>query len=301
MHENSTDNRLARRTIKDSVFCHLFRQPKYMLQLYRVLHPEDTTVTEKDFRTVTLDNVLADGWINDLGFLVEDRLIVLVEAQSTWSPNIIIRGAMYLLQTYWDYLEEDEIRRRQLYSSAKVDLPRAELYVVYTGDSKSVRHGEVLSLTDEFFGGNPCSLDVSVTILRGSQENNILQQYVRFCEIVNAQYREHGRTLKAIRETISICKAEDVLTDYLAFHEKEVYDIMRYLLSQEQITNDRLNAVRQESIQEGLQQGLQQEFLRSLKKCHELGFALPIMVQVTERTEEEVIQGLNTLGLPIPS
>ena len=112
MHENSTDNRLARRTIKDSVFCHLFRQPKYMLQLYRVLHPEDTTVTEKDFRTVTLDNVLADGWINDLGFLVEDRLIVLVEAQSTWSPNIIIRGAMYLLQTYWDYLEEDEIRRR---------------------------------------------------------------------------------------------------------------------------------------------------------------------------------------------
>ena len=88
---------------------------------------------------------------------------------------------------------------------------------------------------------------------------------------------------------------------------------MRYLLSQEQITNDRLNAVRQESIQEGFQLGfqmgfqlgfklgIQQEFLRSLNKCHELGFTLPILVQVTERTEEEVIQGLNTLGLPIPS
>ena len=76
---------------------------------------------------------------------------------------------------------------------------------------------------------------------------------------------------------------------------------MRYLLSQEQITNDRLNAVRQQGIQEGLHQGLQQEFLRSLKKYHELGFALPIMVQLSERTEEEVIQGLDTLGLPIPS
>lgn len=33
-------------TIKDSVFRHLFRQPKYALQLYRILHPEDTTATE---------------------------------------------------------------------------------------------------------------------------------------------------------------------------------------------------------------------------------------------------------------
>ncbi len=36
----STESKTARRTIKDSVFCHLFRQPEYLLQLYHVLHPE---------------------------------------------------------------------------------------------------------------------------------------------------------------------------------------------------------------------------------------------------------------------
>ena len=33
--------------IKDSVFRRLFLEPKYALQLYRVLHPEDITATEK--------------------------------------------------------------------------------------------------------------------------------------------------------------------------------------------------------------------------------------------------------------
>lgn len=34
------------RTVKDSVFTYLFRQPEYTRQLYLSLHPEDTDVTE---------------------------------------------------------------------------------------------------------------------------------------------------------------------------------------------------------------------------------------------------------------
>lgn len=35
-----------KRKIKDSVFTDLFQDKKYLLQLYKALHPEDSAVTE---------------------------------------------------------------------------------------------------------------------------------------------------------------------------------------------------------------------------------------------------------------
>ena len=40
------DEEVAKHTIKDSVFTNLFQDKKYLLQLYKTLHPEDTQVTE---------------------------------------------------------------------------------------------------------------------------------------------------------------------------------------------------------------------------------------------------------------
>ena len=38
---------------------------------------------ESDFKLVTLENVLTTGFYNDLGIQVRNRLILLVEAQSS--------------------------------------------------------------------------------------------------------------------------------------------------------------------------------------------------------------------------
>ena len=46
--------RKMKRTIKDSVFCDLFSDPKYLLMLYHSVHPEDDGVTENDIEDVTL-------------------------------------------------------------------------------------------------------------------------------------------------------------------------------------------------------------------------------------------------------
>ena len=90
----------AKRTVKDSVFTDLFAEPKYLLQLYKSIHPEDTEVTEEDLETITLENIFTDDIYNDLGFIKGDKLMVLVEAQSTWTSNIIIRGLEYLVNSY---------------------------------------------------------------------------------------------------------------------------------------------------------------------------------------------------------
>ena len=88
-----------KRKIKDSVFTNLFQDKKYLLQLYKALHPEDYSVTENEIEDVTIKHVLVDADYNDLGFSVGNRLMVLVESQSTWTLNIIIRALMYLYCT----------------------------------------------------------------------------------------------------------------------------------------------------------------------------------------------------------
>ena len=107
----SDDNKIiVKRNIKDCVFTDLFSNKKYLLELYLSLHPEDTGITEDDLTDITIENVLVNDLYNDLGFRVGDRLIILVEAQSTWSPNILIRSLLYVATTYQQYINEKKSR-----------------------------------------------------------------------------------------------------------------------------------------------------------------------------------------------
>ena len=98
----------VRKTVKDSVFTNLFGEPRYLLQLYQAIHPEDTEVKETDLKTVTLENIFTDSIYNDLGFIKGSKLMILVEAQSTWSSNIIIRALEYLVNSYRRYFSDNK-------------------------------------------------------------------------------------------------------------------------------------------------------------------------------------------------
>ena len=222
--------KVMKRTIKDSVFTDLFQNKKYLLQLYKALHPEDD-VTEDDLTDVTIRNVLTDDIYNDLGFVVEDRLMIFVEAQSSvWTVNIIIRALMYLVQTWHDYFERT---KQNLYKSKKVQMPMPEIYVLYTGERKT-RPSEI-SLSQEFFDGKECGIDVRVKMIYDGKEGDIINQYVLFTKICNEQMKKHGRTRKAVIEAIRICKDRDVLSEYLSNRESEVVDIMMVLYDEEEI------------------------------------------------------------------
>ena len=86
-------------TLKDSVFTFIFKQPEYARELYLALHPEDPDVTEADCKLVTLENILTTGMYNDIGLQVRDKMILLIEAQSTFSVNIVLRMLLYLAET----------------------------------------------------------------------------------------------------------------------------------------------------------------------------------------------------------
>ena len=237
------DEVIVKRNIKASLFTDLFGTRENLLKLYRVFHPEDTEATVDDLENITINNVMVNDLYNDLGFQVRNRLIVLVEAQSTWSENIVIRALLYLAETWQKWFDD---QGQDLYGSKRVDIPEPELYVVYTGDRKE--HPETIRLSEAFFGGKETAVDVTVKMLYGSGQGDILDQYVTFTKIFDEQRRLLGRTREAILETIQICKDRNVLKEYLSSHEQEVVSIMLTLYDEKQIMKNHDAAIRQQGL-----------------------------------------------------
>ena len=229
----------VKRTIKDSIFTFLFRQPEYLRELYLTLHPEDVSVTEEDCRIVTIENILSTGMHNDLSFLVRGILIVLVEAQSTFAPNIALRLLLYLAKTYQEYVDEHEL---DLYSEKALSIPRVECYMVYTGARNTP---DIIRLSDLCSGRS--DVEVCVKVLRGDGSHSIIDQYARFCEISDEVRKKYGYTQEAIDEIFRKCAEEQILAAFLTSRRLEVRDIMFTLFDQEKVTRYHEAAIRKEA------------------------------------------------------
>ena len=248
--KQQTESIVAKRNIKDCVFTNMFGDKKYLIQMYKALHPEDTETTENDLSIVTLENVLVNDLYNDLGFTVGEKLICLVEAQSTWTMNILIRVILYYAKTLKEYIDEKSI---DLYTTRKASVPKPEFYVVYTGERKT--RPKTINLADEFFEGKETGIDVTVNMLYG-ETDDIIGEYVTFTKIYNEQCRIHGRTEQAVRETIRICKDRNVLKEYLESREKEVIDMMVTLFDEEKIMKAHDKTILEQGISQGVVEGI---------------------------------------------
>ena len=285
--EFSSNQIKAKKTAKDSVFRDLFENPTYLLQLYQVLHPEDREVTEDQISSVTIKNILLDQMYNDLGFIVKQRLLLLVEAQSTWSRNIVIRALLYLANTWQEYIQEKKLN---IYGSGGMVLPKPELYVIYTGERKE--RPEWISLSEEFFPGQDCFVDVKVRMLYDGKKGDILNQYVTFTKIYNEQVKQQGRTREAVLKTIRICKDRKILKEYLEGREKEVVDIMMTLFDQEYAVERYGDERELKGLAEGKAKGLEEGAIKAKREMtyelFDMGFSDNKIAKVVKVSLETV-------------
>ena len=254
---------IVRRTAKDSVFCNLFSDKRYLLQLYQALHPEDTKTTEDDLTDITIRNVLTDGIYNDVGFRNKDKVII------------------------HDYFRKT---KADLYSSKKVSMPEAELYVIFTG--KRINQPTCISLSEEFFYGQQCSIDVRAKVLYGEGYKDIVSQYVEFSKVYTEQVKKHGYTRDAVLETIRICRDKDVLAEYLRTREREVVSIMMALFDEEYIQEAYRNRITEAVTKEMTDKAVEKE-KRSARKLYQRGFSLEDIAEVSEVSVEIIKQWLD--------
>jgi hypothetical protein len=100
----------ANRTYKDSVFSLLFANPETLRELYGAIEgitlPPDIPVTIN-----TLEDALYKALINDISFMIGDKLVVLIEHQSTINPNMPLRLLLYIARLYEKITGSDDLYR----------------------------------------------------------------------------------------------------------------------------------------------------------------------------------------------
>lgn len=69
----------SKHTIKDSVFKDLFSNLENVKKLYLSLHPEDANVSTTEILECTHKSIFVESLLNDLSFIVRDKLMVYAE------------------------------------------------------------------------------------------------------------------------------------------------------------------------------------------------------------------------------
>jgi predicted transposase/invertase (TIGR01784 family) len=128
---------------KDSVFSFLFSEPDKLRELYEAIEgvklPADVRININ-----TLEGVLFRTRLNDISFEVGERLVVLIEHQSSINPNMAIRLLMYIGRVY-----EKILGGKNIYGSKKLPIPRPKFIVLYNGVDPYPDH-ETIKLSDTF-------------------------------------------------------------------------------------------------------------------------------------------------------
>ena len=294
-----------RKNVKDSVFKDLFGRKEYSLQLYKTLFPCDEEVTEEDINIVTCETVLVNGLYNDLGLVVRDTMLLLMEAQSTWSINILIRDFLYLAYTYKKYFDDNEI---DLYGTKKVFIPRPVLYVLYTGDKELTK--DEISLNEEYFN-NQGFIDLKIKILtkkslinafERSKDTNIIYEYAKFTEISNAYVKELGRTKETAEKIIKDCIDNNVLKVYMEEHREEAESIMDLLFDEETLNRIHDRAVAKEAREEGIKQGMQQGIQQGMQQGRQEGIhqgMIDLLVRQFNDKKISAKEGADYLGITV--
>ena len=232
---------------------------------------------------ITIHNIMTNDVYNDVGFMVGKKLLILTEAQATWTENIAVRILIYLMVTYQDYIKKT---KQNVYRSKKIKLPRPELYVIYTGDRKG--RTEYISLADEFFDGQKTFLDAKIKVLYGSGQGDIISQYVTFTKVYDEQRKLHGRARKAVTETIRICKDKNVLKEYLEEREKEVENIMLAMYDEKEILLEYIESERYDTEKEMAVQLLKEGLsVEQIARC-----SSALSVDEVRMLQEELVQSV---------
>ena len=67
-------------------------------------------------KKTTLQNVLSSGKLNDLSFVLDDKLIVLIEHQSTINENMPLRMLHYICEIYNHLYNKKDLYKKRRYS-----------------------------------------------------------------------------------------------------------------------------------------------------------------------------------------
>ena len=129
--KTTSQDRNANRNLKSTLFHKLFGENKsHALSLYNAMNGSSYT-NEDDLEFTTLEDVVYMKMKDDVSFLLGTSLS-LYEHQSTFNPNMPLRGFLYFANLYRKLIKGNE----RIYSKQRVIIPNPKYIVFYNGKEK---------------------------------------------------------------------------------------------------------------------------------------------------------------------
>lgn len=235
---------------KDKLFRMIFgkddeRGKKWRLELYNALSGKNHTNPD-DIELTTIENVLYITMKNDLSFLVDSQMS-LYEQQSTYNPNMPLRGLFYFSQLYQIHITKIE---KDLYGSSLIKIPAPRYFVFYNGPKSHYKEDvSKLRLSDAFenfeehgdFEWTATVININADHNKSLQKNcKPLYHYISYVDRIKQNLAKDMKKQDAINEAVDWACAQNLLDGFfrenkamisavsLTEFDQELYDKCRH-------------------------------------------------------------------------
>ena len=223
---------MEKRTYKDTVFVDLFGRcaeaKENFLSLYNALHGTNLKIENTSIEPLFLEQTVYTGRYNDVSMLVNGRMVILVEQQSSVNENMPLRFLEYICRLY-----EKLIPLEKRYRQNRLPLPSPEFYVIYNGTADYPKE-KLLKLSDSFerIDGVSFSLELCVKTynINKCKDTPLLKHclplsgYAKLTEY--AQEAKQNGIQNPVDFAVRKCISEGVLADYLKQKSTEVRNML---------------------------------------------------------------------------
>lgn len=253
---------------KDRLFRLIFgseRNKKNLLALYNALN--DTHYSEADeLQITTIEDAIYMGMKNDVSLLIHSRM-ALYEHQSTYNPNMPIRGMMYAAMLYEKYIETNNLN---IYGSTLMKLPAPQYVVFYNGfgeheDEEMLRLSDAFEVNERIDGYEWTARMLNINYGRNKvlmEKCKPLQDYAIFIDKVKTYIGQKQPLREAVMRATEECIKEDVMAEFLKAHRAEVIDVCITEYNEEKV----MDAIREEGREEGREAGREELILNVYKR-----------------------------------
>ena len=221
-------------TYKDGIFRMLFKEKDRLLELYNALNGTSYTQAEA-LEINTLENAIFIKMKNDVSFIIESRMC-LYEHQSSYNPNMPLRGIFYFADLYKKLVKNIDLSNRK-----HIKIPTPHYIVFYNGTEKTE---EVFyqKLSEAFADEGEGCMELIVKVININYGKNrelmkrcrTLSDYAQFVATVRENV-EKTDVENAVKLAVEECIEKDILKAFLIEQKSEVIAMSLYEYNEEYI------------------------------------------------------------------
>ena len=279
---------------KDRLFKFIFgedteQSKRWRLQLYNALN--GTSLTDPDELEInTIENVFYISMRNDISFIVDTEMN-LYEEQSSYNPNMPLRGLIYFGILYQKYITKIE---KNLISSNRIRIPTPKFYVFYHGGPRQPERWK-MRLSDSFLSKDESGdYQWTASIINLHPNHNAalnkscipLYHYVKYVSMIAANKKAGMENKEAIVKAIDEAIKENLLEGFFKIHRAEIIGMCLEEVSEE----EQRRIWHEDGYSVGIDAGRQEKAIEDAEKALALNISPEQVAQITSLPLEKVLE-----------